>query len=1037
MDDIEVYALGSDEPIIEGDLEMPPIEVSKDSYTEEAASTKAFWATAVDSEDPIEDFYQVKKDLIETGESEFINESERHAIEESDLEARQSIEDFLPDTTIDPVIKQSVLRTYANGGFVSKDLRDRYIDKISADDNSKTLLDQEQQDNVVDNVLNIKTSIKNQEAEEQHREFIEDVGIQLGGTLLATNKIAATVVASIPAGIGGIYSLIKDRDVAKAGDFVEEISGWITDKISAKTDKVETQEAADEIMRVIQKISIPAEWVGDKALDLTGSPAVATTADIVLDPLNLLGLKALSTFKKGSPAHVIGEVNKQDAADLYTSAVLDETGELAKSMGTDTGTILQETVLPDIVETGVLKDNPDIRARIDLQDLKSDYSFNLHRLDPNLSDVAAHQADLDLILNVIKETGSPYYQQANSIVTSPGINIFEGKAVYGRNAENSFVSLEDAKYGLEKLRESIETLPPELQGTLRVEKRKNGYVVEHNWRKEYEPLDNIIFGTDAVNSNFGGIDINNLKYTPIGEWLFPTGIFDRKYESAKERSVDRAAKQANDIKREIRDNITNSKHKKELNSLVNEGEATGKEYFSQAEISAKFPHLSTSQVKDLFDSHLMWRRVAHYEHRILNNMRRNEMLDKGTRSVFDEIDKFVADVHTDIPPAEFNAIKKVFDLEEKSIGDAGKYTKDEFGKVMDENGRQLVRLHEPITDANGNRFNYGLLGGKQKAGALRATVIPRIPGWSPRKHDNHFYIDVIPKNMAIDGIDIKDSNVLRENRRTLAAAQSQFEADEIARNLQAKHPNKEVVVRPDRIDDANAILDDYRVATDLYAQSRKRGEGIQNTRVEDRLKTLMDTATSLARSNTMATWEQATQKSFIKAYGSKGKYNILRQDEFPRSKDDIIHKPNMTKEERQHYNSAVALFNNYSRFKEFSYTSDRVWSSSLHYIADSLESIKLPASVLRDAAKKRNPAVSFPKKLGSFMWINTNVPRQWFIQPQQMSELVNINPLSAPKTFSDLSRMSTMLLGEWVPAGRLGKGAKYLAGKAPGTLQKR
>lgn len=33
--------------------------------------------------------------------------------------------------------------------------------------------------------------------------------------------------------------------------------------------------------------------------------------------------------------------------------------------------------------------------------------------------------------------------------------------------------------------------------------------------------------------------------------------------------------------------------------------------------------------------------------------------------------------------------------------------------------------------------------------------------------------------------------------------------------------------------------------------------------------------------------------------------------------------------------------------------------------------------------------------------------------------------------------MSTMLLGEWVPAGRLGKGAKYLAGKAPGTLQKR
>jgi len=96
-----------------------------------------------------------------------------------------------------------------------------------------------------------------------------------------------------------------------------------------------------------------------------------------------------------------------------------------------------------------------------------------------------------------------------------------------------------------------------------------------------------------------------------------------------------------------------------------------------------------------------------------------------------------------------------------------------------------------------------------------------------------------------------------------------------------------------------------------------------------------------------------------------------------------------------------------------------------HKIADVVEKINIPGNLMRDLATINNPVVSFPKKVGSFLYINTNVPRQWFIQPQQMAELVAIHPSTARQTFSDMTRMSMHLVGSIEGAGTMGKLAKW------------
>jgi len=1018
---------------------VPPYEQETPPLSQEAASTDAFYASAMVGEDPVNDFLKAQADLMQKGQSDLVDMAKERLGVEQDEDAKNIITGILGDTSISNEVKKSMLLTYSAGGYVNKDLRSKYISHQATQDNSITNDDRVAQENMVDSLMASVESMKSREKAEKQESFIDDV-LDYGK---ATGSVVSKLAASSFAGLAGLYKLLKDRDSNKAANLVKEITPVIQEYGYNPTG-AGVKAAEEKISKVLSYLSIPAEWVGQKTFNITGSPGAAVTAEIILDPINIVGISLLGKAKPkipaGSPLDATRAANPPNAGVIAQTALTEETGKVAEALGTTKGAIIEEMVLPKLPDE-VSVFNPDLAKKINDLDAKADYSFNLHKLDPNISDVEAHNKDMEAILAVTNEVGSPYYQQANSTFTSPGINVFEGKAVYGRNGDSPYVTREGVENAYNKLKESIDKLPEELRGTLTIVEKSDNisgiksargvdkpaeYLIEHTWRKEYPPLDDIVFGADAVKSTFGGININSLKHTPMGKWLFPTGVFDRKYEAGKERSIDRGLKQANDLTKEISKNISNTPYKRELNDLVLEADRIGKDYFSKGEISSKFPHLNSKAVDDLFETHVMWRRVAQYEHRILNNITRNKMLDDGVKSVYKDDGEFVSDVYEHIDPSELNTIKRIHDFSTGTPTDMPLY-KVMDGKVYDDGGRQLVRLHQPIV-GDGYRINYGLLNPTDNVDVLRPQPLPRITGWSPRRHVNNFYIDAIPRNLEIDGISIKDQLVLRNYQQTLAAAKTQYEASKIQETMRERFPDHDVVVRPERLESYGDIRDDYQTTAELYAHARKRGVGIENSTLQDPLQSLIRSAQSISHQNTLLAWEQATQKSFVKTYPE-----FLDKGQFPNKRADIKPLPRMSKEEAAKFQSAVAVYENYARFKEYGYTTDTAYKGALHKVSDALESIRIPGTLLRDLAKHEFPLVAIPKKAGSILYINTNVSRQWLIQPQQTLELFAINPATFNKSMFDLVSISTQLLGESPKVGYMGKVLQYFGKRLSGS----
>lgn len=1026
---------------------MPPYPEDVPQVSEEKANADAFYANAHDSEDPVNDIIKTKTELMQTGSSPAVDEANANSIKEQDQAMTDTLIHLKGLGTPKEYLAQ-IISSYAERRIQGYDLRDRYMMKTASVENGDTLEDTLSQDLAAEHLPTVTDSMKTKENKALDLGLVDDIGNYVGAGLLKTNELVAGIAASIPAGLGFYYKLLKDRDPDKASAFALELLSSIQGKLSAKTKDEGTLLAKDKIDNLLHKY---LNW-GDKA----GS--IANEAISKLSPTSIKANAAISTgvniagmlveglvlgkatgldFKPGSIMDATRKSNIKAAGELARKALEDDTGKIAGALNTDIGTIVQETILPKIDLPKFDETNPDLSAYIKQIDKEVENSFNYARLDPSLIDMAQREADLNLILKVKQETGMPYYQQANSVLTSPSTNVFEGKAVYGRSADGFFTKKADAEKAYEKVIEVVDKATPSESGfnssvVLR-ETPKGEWYVEHTWRKEYDPLDYLTFGAEAIDTRILGIPINTLKNTPVGKWITSIGKTDPLYDQSKARAVDRAAKQSNDINRIVRDNISNSPHKAELNKLVDLGEQTGIEYFSKADISTKFPHLSVSQVDDLFNTHIVWRRVAHYQYRILNDMVHRELQTKGYSSVYDEANQHVADVHVKLGDDELGLIKHVYDMQTKSIVDLGKTVRDSMGAVLDSNHRQVVRLYEAITDTAGNKFNYALLHPAHKVDILRSNPLPRISGWSPREHINHFYIDKHNPNMKIDGHAISKETA-RANKTTVAAAKTQYEADKILANLQAKDPSMVYESRLDRLDNATAVVKDYNVSADIYATARKRGQGLQNSTIEDRLKTLIDTSTALAYKNNMLAWEQATQQSFIKNFGSKGKYNFLPDGfSFPRGVDELRLPQNPTKDMIKEFAAARTILEDYTRFKEFSFTTDKLWKSGLHYAADVLEKIHIPGNLIRDYAKHSNPFM-LGKKIGSFLYINTNIPRQWFIQPQQALELYALDPLHAPKAFADTQRIALHLMGDHTAlaqpmGGIIGKTIKWIARK--------
>jgi len=142
--------------------------------------------------------------------------------------------------------------------------------------------------NIVDNGLKRGGLVTQAEIDAASKPYMMPVPKRRGSIDLSGAKAAGTMLsgmaASIPAGYAGALELLRTRDPKMAADASEAMQ----ERYMSIPDDPRTIEKVEGLAKYLEPLSVPAQYIGEKALRLFGDPLAATAAEMVLDPLNYL-----------------------------------------------------------------------------------------------------------------------------------------------------------------------------------------------------------------------------------------------------------------------------------------------------------------------------------------------------------------------------------------------------------------------------------------------------------------------------------------------------------------------------------------------------------------------------------------------------------------------------------------------------------------------------------------------------------------------------------------------------------------------------
>jgi hypothetical protein len=1120
---------------LDPNLVLPPVETSNPILSEEANLDTAFYTAGSSSPNPIEDFKTIAAELRQKGQSDIVDNAKAAWEKEQDLALKDSVKLFIEDESVPMDQKRSALELYATGGYLSKDLRDKYVQKVAATEVGTTHKEKEAQD---ENVKNLQLRL-GKLASEQQKEDIVNSATTLSDWMGASGSVLSDIGTSAIAGVAGVITAVGRMDALAGQDLAREWSAILQDN---PTDP-NVIRIKESIFEKLSLLGVPAKKIEETLINSGLSGGTALTTSVIADPVNFvpvgIAAKTLGKVRRGlgpkvrpeSPLKTTIAANPAVAKDLIDDAITDPTGSIATSLGTTKGTLINEFVFPNALSKAELKTHPDLAKAIIEADKEISSDFLNEMFDPNIQNATRRLDDIDATYKLLQESRGPYYNQSlsNVLITD---NVFEGRAILGPNATHTYYDINDVvngysvfdakrkglpedqrgelhivdattgvKYTPESLiadpkwQPTVKVVTQEIPGTKRAKavidsdeefrakvdarlaaietkfkervafypeikatkeqqavilkemkdkevlkltqereakiadnnkidtevvpnvistrqiniasKEPKQFYLEWNWKKEYDELSLRLFGKDAVKTSILGMDVSALARSKVGNWIFGTGRFPTWFEDSALRMSERAAKRTALVMKTIRNEIGNTKHPKELSKLIDEAESKGIEHFSTKDIASRFPNLTTKEVDDLFRTHVYWRRVNHWNWSLANYQFLNLLNKQGyTKGLYVD-SKYVGPVNENLSFDHAGmAPKKVWDYETNSAVPFTILPTKKGAGIYDVSTKQLVQLKKPVTNDSGQIFEYALIGDtKTKLDMLPSNVLPRIPGYSPVKTDAHFFIDITPTKLEVNGVTVTDPNRLRTHTETVASAKTQYEANMLRKEFEERYPDHIVKDRPDRGASYGRIIDESEAHANLLRNAMQRGERLEGTgTIEDRLITLIDTSQSLARQNSMRVWEDTTQKAFVKDYSQ-----FLVDDKFPESSNDIHPLPNMNREELRAFQEANRVFEYYAKLKSFSTFGDAVWKDTFHGLADIFEQWKIPANLVRDVANKGNLIAEIPKQLASTMFIHLNPQKQWIIQPAQFLELVTIFPETAFKNLGDLGAIRVAL----------------------------
>lgn len=1034
----------------------------------EEAKKNAFYTASLVSPSEMEVVFEsVMDDLVQKGYSNAYSLAKQQWVNEQSETDKLVISELIMDPNVDKQTKLNVLNSYNTGGYISTDIRDKYIKESSVMDISDNYIEREAQDQIIEDVqptlqeddvadktglIPFIKSIDEDYSKPLSAEVTSLIGnLFIGGTKGLTEytyKAARATVDLMKGKDVDFARYVKEFEENTTENALVEWANSLDPKVFAKAFGVEKEFDESYVSQGFEQLGNAFGWLAEKAVE----KGYAESKESAIFGMETLGwllpgswkAKDLLKHPKGSPFETTVTTNPKLAGDIAASTLKKDGAKMADAAGTSAEAVIAENSLPKYKDTPSNKVKPDINQRLakeyDELDLQKQAIVDL-LFDDNIINKAERIVDAERRLNIHRNTNL-YYNQANSVMNLVDTQL-QGKMVFTQNADYAFTNKANVKNAVKELQAKVDQLPDAEKGKIQVRNVKTGklytldqfnktkdrgqFQIEWDYQKNYKMLDDEMLGKGLADEEitfFGqGAKFGKaLARSSMGEFIFGTGATTRWYERARQALSPKAARVRDDIMVKVNSLINNNrKLHGEIDKLVKNMESMdgGKDYFTRAELSRNHKDLTVKELDTLVEIQDAWRKAQDTLFEVTNQGYKTQLINSGYGKAVYIKGQYKGPVRE--LPESFafnlnNSPQKVLDFTSgKVVEFLGDPTK---GYKVNMKGQRLVELRNKQVDIDtGVAVEYGVITRGSELSVLPRRVMNKIPGHSYKEYKSHFFIEVVPKSLEINGRQIDNIDRLNEFKQVKGTATTRFEAEALARQLQEELGDKYIVNKP-RLSREGELADtiaEYRLLEDDYKTALSRNEDIRTVKGDNVLKDPLEALNNAARRITKTAAYSQFDKAFKEAYLRDYK-PVLRDGVFPRKLDDIGTQYGKKGTEEM-VKDARMVWTRHSNFQnQAAGKMDRFFQNTLHGLADVFEKVKLDDKLLlkgaSDIARRTGnlgayPISGFPKRLATLALITFQMPvRHLIIQPMMFYEQATI----FPKTFGSTMKKAPILV---------------------------
>lgn len=496
------------------DFVIPEKEVST-TVPEGVASEEAFYAAASSGKDPIADYQQSFTELTQTGKSELIDIAKAGWQKEQEDSMRFTVSEIINSPDIDFQVKKDVLTQYSLGGGISKDLKDKFVEKYASMSKGITISEQESQTAKASTVQKDLAVDK----EESTKDNVIKGATELKDVAVALGYVGSDFVKAIPASIAGLYGYIATQDPALA----QEISSDLIQKWKGESLPKNQQEYREYMEDKLSYLGYFGTKVRDFVYEYTGNTNLSVNASYVFDPINAIpvglitkagrtavtapvkyayrGTKKLLGIKPGTPAAVATITNPAMAADLLVGGVLDETDTSAKALGVTRADIIKDSLIPLESNKVDPRLSPDISKKLisEVENMNKEAKKLLDEIktNPSVQDPLLRISDQEVVAKTLDQL-NPYFRNNLSNFNNLTSDIWEGVARFTKDENYSFHTNAEAFEAATKIHESLKGVPKTFTNQVFIRDLQEGTVTA---------LED--FAKTVVNINDGPIKVND------------------------------------------------------------------------------------------------------------------------------------------------------------------------------------------------------------------------------------------------------------------------------------------------------------------------------------------------------------------------------------------------------------------------------------------------------------------------------------------------------------------------------------------------